>query len=88
MTQPLLEVRADDSLKAVETLKGLPEVVEVALFGRALHVTVTDAGAGRRAIVSALSNQSRTVEDIRDIVPSLEDVFIGLVQAAGGAPVD
>jgi ABC-2 type transport system ATP-binding protein len=88
MAHPLLEVKADDSLKAIDTLKGLPDVVEVALFGRALHVTVTDAGAGRAAVISALSEQGRRVEDIREIVPSLEDVFIGLVQAAGGAPVD
>lgn len=88
MTQPILEVRADDSLRAIDTLKRLPEVVEVALFGRTLHVTVTDADAGRRAVVSALSKEGRAVEEIRDIVPSLEDVFIGLVQAAGGAPVD
>lgn len=88
MTQPILEVRADDSLRAIDTLKRLPEVVEVALFGRTLHVTVTDAEAGRWAVVSALSKEGRAVEEIRDIVPSLEDVFIGLVQAAGGAPVD
>lgn len=88
MTHPLLEIRADDSLQAIETLKGLPEVVEVALFGRGLHVTVTDVDAGRAAVTSALSTHGRRVEDIREIVPSLEDVFIGLVQAAGGAPVD
>lgn len=88
MTQPILEVRADDSLKAIDTLTRLPEVVEVALFGRTLHVTVTDADAGRRAVVSALAKEGRAVEEIRDIVPSLEDVFIALVQAAGGAPVD
>jgi ABC-2 type transport system ATP-binding protein len=88
MAHPLLEVKADDSLKAIDTLKGLPEVVEVALFGRALHVTVTDVDAGRAAVGAALEEQGRRVEDIREIVPSLEDVFIGLVQAAGGAPVD
>jgi ABC-2 type transport system ATP-binding protein len=88
MTQPLLEVRADDGLGAIATLEGLPEVVDVALFGRALHVTVTDAGTGRTAIASALSGRGGAVEEIRQILPSLEDVFIGLVRAAGGAPVD
>lgn len=88
MTQPLLEVRVDDSLKSIETLKGLSEVREVTLFGRALHVTVTGVEAGRTAIASALAARGRAVEDIREIVPSLEDVFIALVQAAGGAPVD
>jgi ABC-2 type transport system ATP-binding protein len=88
MTQPLLEVRTDDSLQAIDTLKALPEVVEVALFGRALHVTVTDAAAGRSAVTSALSGRGGAAPEIRGIVPSLEDVFIGLVQAAGGAPVD
>jgi ABC-2 type transport system ATP-binding protein len=88
MTQPLLEVRTGDSLQAIDTLKALPEVVEVALFGRALHVTVTDAAAGRSAVTAALSGRGVAAPEIRGIVPSLEDVFIGLVQAAGGAPVD
>jgi ABC-2 type transport system ATP-binding protein len=88
MTQPLLEVRTDESLTAIDTLKARPEVVEVTLFGRALHVTVTDAAAGRSAVTSALAGRGGAAPEIREIVPSLEDVFIGLVQAAGGAPVD
>jgi ABC-2 type transport system ATP-binding protein len=88
MTQPLLEVRTDESLKAIDVLKARPEVLEVALFGRALHVTVTDAAAGRSAVTSALAARGGAAPEIREIVPSLEDVFIGLVQAAGGAPVD
>jgi ABC-2 type transport system ATP-binding protein len=88
MTQPLLEVRTDESLKAIDVLKARPEVLEVALFGRALHVTVTDAAAGRSAVTSALAGRGGAAPEIREIVPSLEDVFIGLVQAAGGAPVD
>jgi ABC-2 type transport system ATP-binding protein len=88
MTQPLLEVRTDESLQAIDVLKARPEVLEVALFGRALHVTVTDAAAGRSAVTSALAGRGGAAPEIREIVPSLEDVFIGLVQAAGGAPVD
>jgi ABC-2 type transport system ATP-binding protein len=88
MTQPLLEVRTDESLTAIDTLKARPEVVEVTLFGRALHVTVTDAAAGRSAVTAALAGRGGAAPEIREIVPSLEDVFIGLVQAAGGAPVE
>jgi ABC-2 type transport system ATP-binding protein len=88
MTQPLLEVRTDDSLTAIDTLKARPEVVEVTLFGRALHVTVTDAAVGRSAVTAALAGRGGAPPEIREIVPSLEDVFIGLVQAAGGAPVE
>ena len=39
MKSPLLEVRTSDGLRAIEALKGLPQVLDVALFGRALHVT-------------------------------------------------
>jgi ABC-2 type transport system ATP-binding protein len=88
MTQPLLEVRTDESLTAIDTLKARPEVVEVTLFGRALHVTVTDAALGRSAVTAALAGRGGAAPEIREIVPSLEDVFIGLVQAAGGAPAD
>jgi ABC-2 type transport system ATP-binding protein len=85
---PLLEVATADSVRAVEALVGAPGVVRAGLFGRALHVAVEDAAAGERAVRRALREAGVEVRSIAPVEPSLEDVFIARVEAAGGAPAD
>ena len=85
---PLFEVRTPDGLRAVEALRGLPEVLDVALFGRALHVTVVDAGRALELLGDRLCAENVEVAGIRPIPPALEDVFVARVREAGGAIVD
>ena len=58
------------------------------MFGRRLHVTVTNVADGERAIREALERQAIELSGTRRITPSLEDVFVARVQASGGAPTD
>ena len=88
LTRPLLEVQTSDSARALAVLERVPGVVELALFGRTLHVTVEDTSAALDGIQAALAAHQIEVRSMQPIAPSLEDVFIALVQAAGGAPVD
>jgi ABC-2 type transport system ATP-binding protein len=59
------------------------------MFGRAVHLTVDDVAAARRALPGLLTSHGIALEDaeLPQIPPSLEDVFISLVRAAGGAVV-
>ena len=84
---PIFEVRAADPGAAVEALQGEPEVKAVGLFGRALHVTADDAARGEAAVRRRLAAAGIAVESLRPIPPSLEDVFVALVQESGGALV-
>jgi ABC-2 type transport system ATP-binding protein len=84
---PILEVRAADAPAAVEALQGEPAVQAVGLFGRALHATVSDAARGEEAVRRRLGEAGIEVESLRRIPPSLEDVFVALVQESGGALV-
>ena len=88
MGSPLLEVRVDDTPRAVAALRDVPGVLEAGMFGRTVHVTVEEAGATRPRIEGALQAAGLSVGAIEEIVPSLEDVFIALVRAAGGAPTE
>jgi ABC-2 type transport system ATP-binding protein len=88
MEAALFEVRTPDGLRAVEALKGLPEVLDVALFGRALHVTVGDAGRAVELLRERLGAKNVEVAGIRPIPPALEDVFVARIREAGGAIVD
>jgi drug efflux transport system ATP-binding protein len=86
--QPLLELRADDSLKAVKLLQQVDGVSDAALYGRAVHVRVRDARAAGAAIRRRLDQAGVEVQALKEITPSLEDVFVARVLAAGGAPTD
>ena len=88
MRVPLLEIRTDQSAQAVEVLNAMPSVQDAAMYGRAVHVTVTDVDAARREINARLRAAGIGVQGIDDIAPTLEDVFVWQVRAAGGAPVD
>jgi ABC-2 type transport system ATP-binding protein len=68
-------------------LTGAPGVLDAAMFGRALHVTVEDADAAPALIRAALARAGRRVDAVDRIAPSLEDVFVSLVRAEGGAVV-
>jgi drug efflux transport system ATP-binding protein len=91
LRQPLLEVRASDATRAVEALQGAPGVAQAGLFGRALHVTLQegeDPSAARSRIRDLLAAKGIEVQSIEPIQPSLEDVFVALVEKAGGAVVE
>jgi len=87
VVEPILQVRTDDAPRAVEALVGAPGILEAAMFGRLLHVTVEEAEGGRETVRRILEDAGRTVEDMRPVEPSLEDVFVSLVRAEGGAAV-
>ncbi|MHB1194213.1 MAG: ABC transporter ATP-binding protein [Longimicrobiales bacterium] len=88
MDEPILEIQVDNAPKAVEVVRNAPGVIEAAMFGRALHVTVADSVKARSALSTLLESNGHPVHNIRDVLPSLEDVFVSRVRAAGGAPVD
>ncbi len=83
--EELLELTTPDAIAALAALDGAPEVVRAGLFGRDLHVTVTDRAAALVTLPRRLAAQGIAVTGLRAIAPSLEDVFIALVQSAGGA---
>jgi ABC-2 type transport system ATP-binding protein len=87
MHEPILEIRTDNGPKTVEVLQGLPEILEAAMFGRAVHVVVRDVAEARATIPAMLESRGVAVRSIEGIVPSLEDVFVSLIRAEGGAVI-
>ncbi|HET9948253.1 MAG TPA: ABC transporter ATP-binding protein [Longimicrobiales bacterium] len=87
VVEPILEVRTDDAPRAVRALTGAPGVLEVAMFGRRLHVTITDRARGAAGVEDALRAAGRRVDAVEPVPPSLEDVFVSLVRAEGGAVI-
>ena len=87
LDEPIFEVETDNAQDAIEALRRAPEIVDAAMFGRALHVTVKDETAGARDIKRILEAAGRSCSSLRQVEPSLEDVFVSLIRRAGGAVV-
>jgi drug efflux transport system ATP-binding protein len=87
IVEPILGVKTDDAPGAVGALSGEPGVLDVSMFGRLLHVTVEDARVGAEQIRRVLGAAGRRVEAIEPVEASLEDVFVSLVRAEGGAVI-
>ena len=81
MEEEILDVLCARPQEAMVELEKVAGVKEVALFGRGLHV-VMEAGArdGQR-IGPFLEKQGYPVERVEKIIPSLEDVFVSLIEA-------
>jgi ABC-2 type transport system ATP-binding protein len=87
-TEPVFELQTGDSPRAVKLLQQLDGVHDATLYGRVVHVAVSDAERARREIPALLAQHGIALRGMERIMPSLEDVFVYRVRAAGGAPVD
>jgi ABC-2 type transport system ATP-binding protein len=77
---PILEVRSSDVVAALESVRVEPWALETSVFGTALHVMVEDEARGAEAVRRTLASAGVRVEAIERIVPSLEDVFLYLLE--------
>jgi len=88
ITQPILEVRLGGGaiVEALETVRAAPWALETSVFGTSLHVMVADEREGARLITSALAAAGIPTSRIERIVPSLEDVFLYLLDRQEAPP--
>jgi ABC-2 type transport system ATP-binding protein len=87
MDKPILEVRTDNGPKTVEILQGKPDILEAAMFGRAVHVVVRDVAEARTSIPALLESRGVAVQSVEEVAPSLEDAFVSLIRDEGGAVI-
>jgi drug efflux transport system ATP-binding protein len=81
MQEDVLEVACEMPQDAMEEIRKLSGVKEVALFGKNLHVVADDGEAAARSLKDSLPSKGFLVERIEKIVPSMEDVFVSLIEA-------
>jgi ABC-2 type transport system ATP-binding protein len=77
--RPIVEVRASEPVRAMTVLDGLPLVEKTSLFGTAVHAVLRSASTSVDAVRSALGAAGVAVTSIGPVVPSLEDVFLDVV---------
>jgi ABC-2 type transport system ATP-binding protein len=81
MRADILNLECPDPFAMLQAVNGIPEVREAALFGRGLHLAVADAQAAMPAIAAALKERDAVYTKLEKIRPSLEDVFVAIIEA-------
>ncbi|MGA3167740.1 MAG: ABC transporter ATP-binding protein [Terriglobia bacterium] len=86
MKGQLLLVECEPLGPSLEALRGVPGVLDAAVFGSSLHAVVADAQAALPRILEALGSQGLCLGRLDQILPSLEDVFVSLTAARESKP--
>ena len=74
----LLEIEAEAIVRWIDALETIPGVQDVAMHGNKLHATVHDSDEVVRHIHAAGERMGLAVTSIREITPSLEDIFVSV----------
>lgn len=77
---PILEFKSGDIIRAMEIIQNQEWALETTIFSSSLHVSVKDAETGRNRIIKLMGENGIGVENIRLVAPTLEDVFITLIE--------
>ena len=80
MKNDVLEIYIPDPEKWSEKLKTLEVVKETALFGSGIHAVVWKAGEAIPVIKKEFEKEKEKSYQINKIPPSLEDVFVALIE--------
>jgi len=80
ITTPMIEISSPYARKARDMVSTIDGVQSVSIYGDRLHVAVRDREV-ISVIMGVLSSQGIEIQGQREIVPSLEDVFISMVES-------
>jgi ABC-2 type transport system ATP-binding protein len=83
--RPIVEVRVDRPVDAMRLLDAMPEIEKTSLFGTAVHAVLRASTAGPEALTDRLRSAGLTVTSVSPVAPSLEDVFLDVIDRAGSA---
>lgn len=80
LTNTILEVECDRVVDALEVFSKESWVEETSIFGNYIHLSVRDEISGKELIMKTAAENQINIIRIDKIVPTLEDVFIYLLE--------
>ena len=81
--RPIVEVQAGSAVAAMRALDAMPEVEKTSLFGTAVHAVLRSADVDPRQVGARLAAAGVDAGPVVLVEPSLEDVFLDLVERTG-----
>lgn len=80
MQDEIIDLRCPDPQILIESLHNLAGVRDASVFGSGLHIVTSDADITGPAITAILEKHGIKEATMRTILPSMEDVFISLIE--------
>jgi ABC-2 type transport system ATP-binding protein len=80
LSYSLMNLVSSDSLESMKILDKTDGVLEVAVFGGGLHITVQDPEIAGARIREVLRERNISIRSLEVIQPSMEDVFVALIE--------
>jgi len=77
----LLQLDTNDPLETMRAIEKLQGISDVAVFGAGLHVTVDNVEEASKRIREALGQHHIDVKRLEEIEPSMEDVFVAMIES-------
>jgi ABC-2 type transport system ATP-binding protein len=76
----IVEVQAGSAVAAMRALDAMPQVEKTSLFGTAVHVVLRSTDADPAGVAEGLAAAGVSAGSVVRVEPSLEDVFLDLVE--------
>jgi ABC-2 type transport system ATP-binding protein len=80
MPGKLVEIDCDRPGQAIELLDSIPGVIDAAFYGTLMHV-ILESEALMDRVKEVLAENGIPISRIEPVLPSLEDVFVSMVEA-------
>ena len=80
--RPILEIRSPNPVEVMRALDRMAEVEKTSLFGTAVHAVLRSNAMNANTIDQRLRGADLPVQSIEPVAPSLEDVFLDVVEKA------
>ena len=84
-SRPILEIHASQPVQAMAILDRNANVEKTSLFGTSVHAVLRNASTDPAVLTAALKAEGIDVTSIGTVTPSLEDVFLDVVERVGAA---
>lgn len=84
-SRPIVEINASRPVEAMELLDQLPTVEKTSLFGTSVHAVLRSKDTAPAALADTLRKAGIEVSSIGPVSPSLEDVFLDVVERVEAA---
>jgi len=80
--RPIVEIHSSQPVDVMRALEQIPEVEKTSIFGTAVHAVLRTPAVDVDALGSRLAAQGLPVTGTARVMPSLEDVFLDVVEHA------